>query len=85
MAQPGLGDQLPQRGVDAGQTLALGQLACLRTRYDDDVLPGAQLGLGARERLAQEALDAITLDRTADLARTDSPRRGRWAAGFGKV
>lgn len=75
----GLLDQLAQRRGDAGQTLALGQLAGVGTRDDHDVDGRREALRVLRERLAQEALDEVALDRAAHAARDAQadPRLGR--------
>src|ERR1700677_608775 len=66
-AQAGPGDQLPERRIDAGETLALGQLPGGRPGDDDDVLVGLQARLGLGERLTEQALDLVALYRSPHL------------------
>lgn len=67
--QAGPAEQLAQSATDAAEALPPSQLAGLRAGDDDDVVAGTQPGLGGRERLPQQPLDPVSLDRAADLAR----------------
>ena len=73
--QPRLGDQLRQRRLHPGQPLALGELARPRDgRRRPRPGPAVSSRLGVRERLAQQPLDPVALDRAADLARHRQPQ-----------
>jgi hypothetical protein len=57
------------RGGSTGQPLALDELERIRTGDDHDVHVGRQPGRLRAERLPQQALDLVAIDRAADLAR----------------
>jgi hypothetical protein len=84
-SQTGAVDELLKGGVEAGKTLALGELTGLRASDDDEVLPGAQLSLHTRERLSQQTLDAIALDGAAHLARHREPQARPLVTSAGKA
>src|SRR3954465_12981427 len=72
--QPRLVDELVQRAAHAVEPLALGELAQVRARDEDDIVPAGQLRAARGERLAQQSLDAVAVHRAADLARDRQPQ-----------
>src|ERR1700730_379400 len=69
LSKPGFVDQLSEGRVHTLQALALGQLAGRRSCNEHHVLPPHKLPLGAGERFAQKALQAVALDGATDLPR----------------
>jgi hypothetical protein len=70
----GLVDQFAQRGPHAVEPLALGQLADIGARDDDDVVPGRHTRPFGGERLTQQSLDGVARDGAPDLARNRQPK-----------
>src|ERR1700704_823881 len=68
--------QLGERSLDAGEALALGQLEGGRAGDHDDVVRWVEAGAQLREPFAQKPLDAIALDRAANLARNREAKAG---------
>ena len=78
-------DELRQGRVDSSQTLTLSQLTRLRASDHNEVLAGAKLSLDPLERLPQQSLDAISLDRTPYLPRHRQAKPRPVDGGIGKA
>src|SRR5439155_2371342 len=76
LLRPCLLQQLVELGLDAGETLAVGELGGLGAGDYDEVVASGQTLLGLPKSLPEQALYLVALDRAADLAANGQPQAG---------